>query len=423
MLTAEQNDLLTRVGPGTPLGNLMRRYWMPALLSGEVLTPDSPPVRVRLLGEQLVAFRDTSGRVGLLRAACPHRKVDLFFGRNEEDGLRCVYHGWKFDVNGQCVDMPSEPAGSNFQSKVRTTAYPIVERGGVVWAYMGPADKMPPYPDFEWARVPEDQRAVKAGHQHCNWLQALEGGIDSAHSSFLHNNNLKDRNAFRNRATAPTLEVMGTDFGFTYGSVRQLSAEEGNYVRVYHYVLPFHQLRASQLPGPGGTPAVPQVAGHMWVPMDDENTRVFSWAYCINGQPLVERNDYYGGKQREPVESYVLGVPVYERRLENDFLIDREEQKHKTFTGIANTTTQDRAVQESMGAICDRTDERLGTSDRAVIAARRLLLDAIRTAEDGGDPMGVNPSYYGLRAIEKVLPPGARWQDALAIELYEDALP
>jgi phenylpropionate dioxygenase-like ring-hydroxylating dioxygenase large terminal subunit len=179
MLSREDNELLTRTSAGTPMGTLMRRYWIPVVFSEQVAEPDCTPVRVQLLGEGLVAFRDSDGRIGLLDERCPHRTASLFFGRNEECGLRCVYHGWKFDVDGNCVDLPSEPPESNFREKIRTTAYPCVERGGLVWAYMGPPELQPEFPDLEWTQVPESHRYVTRHIQQCNWLQGLEGGFDT----------------------------------------------------------------------------------------------------------------------------------------------------------------------------------------------------------------------------------------------------
>ena len=247
MLSTADNEKLTRVGPGTPMGDLMRRYWQPVLLAREVAEPDSDPVRVRILAEDLVAFRDTTGRVGLISERCPHRLTSLFLGRNEQNGLRCVYHGWKFDVDGNCIEMPNEPEVSNFQDKVKALSYAVVEQGGVIWAYLGPKELQPPPPNFEWTLVPETHRSVSRVWQECNWMQALEGGIDTSHSSFLHNNDLSDKTLLRSRSTAPILEVEQTGYGYTYSSTRPLSADEGNYVRTYHYVLPFHQLRAGQV--------------------------------------------------------------------------------------------------------------------------------------------------------------------------------
>ena len=186
MLSAQDNELLCRIGPGTPMGHLMRQYWMPGLKSDELPAPDSPPLRLRLLGENLIAFRDTSGRVGVVQNACPHRGASLFFGRNEEDGLRCVYHGWKFDVSGACIDMPSEPAESNFKAKVRATAYATQERGGMVWVYMGPRDIPPELPQLEQNMLPVGEASIRAIQRECNWMQALEGDIDTTHLGFLH---------------------------------------------------------------------------------------------------------------------------------------------------------------------------------------------------------------------------------------------
>jgi phthalate 4,5-dioxygenase oxygenase subunit len=186
MTTREQNDFLTLTGPGTPMGNLMRRYWIPALLASEIPEPDCPPVRVKLLGERLIAFRDTLGRVGVMDEFCAHRGVSLWFGRNEENGLRCPYHGWKYDVTGQCIEVPSEPAESGFCGKIKLTSYACAEIGDVIWIYMGPPAQKPPLPNFEWATVSGSHRFVSKRTQECNWLQALEGGIDSVHVSFLH---------------------------------------------------------------------------------------------------------------------------------------------------------------------------------------------------------------------------------------------
>ena len=288
MLSTQNNEMITRVGPGTPMGEAMRRYWIPALMDFEVPEPDCDPVRVRLLGEDLVAFRDSKGRVGLLPDACPHRRVSLYFGRNEEEGLRCVYHGWKFDVNGICVDQPNEPDASNFKHKVKTRAYKTWEGGNVVWAYLGPADQVPPPPAFEWATVPDSHRGVTKLVQTCNWVQAVEGGIDTSHSSFLHNNDLSDKTLLRSRSTAPHLEVEQTNYGYTYSSIRPLSKEEGNYVRTYHYVLPFHQLRAGQV-GRSGEPVQPRSSGHCWVPIDDETTMVFNWNVHLGREPASRK--------------------------------------------------------------------------------------------------------------------------------------
>ena len=410
MLSVENNELVTRVGRGTPMGEVMRRYWTPILLDWELPGPDCDPVRVRILGEDLVAFRDTSGRVGLLEDACPHRRVGLYFGRNEEDGLRCVYHGWKFDYTGACVDMPNEPEASNFKDKVRALAYPTVERGNVIWAYLGPKDKQPPPPNFDWTTVPDTHRGVTRIFQECNWLQALEGGIDTSHSSFLHNNKMSDKTQLRTRAKAPIVEVEPTDYGYTYSSTRELSKEDGNYVRTYHYILPFHQIRGNQTGQSGGF-YMSKDAGHCWVPIDDQNTLVFNWTYTWGDEPLSEADRTLRGSGNELyVDIDVANQFRSFRTRANDYLMDRQVQRTETFTGISGVNTQDRALQETMGIIADRSKEKLGTSDRAIIMARKLLVEAIKTVGDGGTPRGARDEYYNIRAIDRVLPADQPWQ-------------
>ena len=428
MLTASQNDALTRVGAETPMGRLMRRYWVPALLSWEVAEPDGPPVEVRLLGEDLVAFRATDGRVGLVDAACPHRRVSLFWGRNEEDGLRCVYHGWKFDVTGQCVDMPSEPQRSNFKDRVRVTAYPTYEAGGVVWAYLGPAEKKPPAPLFPWTQAAPERRALSKVIEECNWLQCLEGGIDTVHVNFLHGGRPPgqryDDNDARGRAnnfsTAARIEVVATDYGYAYAGIRDMGDESTNHVRLYHWVMPWNQIRQT---GSG-----PYFSGHMWVPIDDATTMVYNWDYLPEGREdttgrRLPRTDqpWFRDAQLEMGTGNAFGTEVDPQTFQslqnrrNRYLVDRRVQKTQTYTGIPGINVQDRAVQESMGAIADRSLERLGTTDRAIITTRRLLLNAVQAVEQGTEPPGVSASYYRLRPGEKVLPKSASWMEEFGL--------
>jgi phthalate 4,5-dioxygenase oxygenase subunit len=413
MLSTEENNILTQVGPGTPVGDVMRRYWIPALLSTDIPQADCPPVRVKLLGEALVAFRDTQGRIGLLEEFCPHRRASLFLGRNEENGLRCVYHGWKFDARGHCIDMPNEPEESRFKEKVRIASYPTVEQGGVVWAYMGPPDKQPVELGMEWCRAPERQCFVSKTIEYCNFAQAVEGGIDTVHSSFLHNNDLSNERHFKRIDTAPKLEVERTSYGFRYAGIRNLG-EIGNYVRIYQFVLPFHQFRSHQVDyeGSGKRQPMPLIQGHMWVPMDDENTMVFNWMLAVDEDTaftpefILKRETFAGrGPNGE-------GVVRHQTRA-NDWLIDRAVQRSKTFTGIPGLNTQDLAVQESMGRIIDRSREHLGTTDKAVIQFRRCLLDAARDLQNGIDPPGSDSkSYRSVRPTDLTIPKDVRWQEA-----------
>jgi phthalate 4,5-dioxygenase len=409
MVTKLENERLTRVGPGTPMGETMRRYWMPALLSWELPEPDCPPVRVQLLGEKLVAFRTTDGRIGLIEEFCPHRRASLWLGRNEENGLRCVYHGWKFGIDGQCVDQMNEPR--QFASKIKAIAYPTYEMSGVVWAYMGPLEKQPAPPKFEWTQMAESHRAVSRVMEECNWLQALEGGIDTSHFTILHRALKKDAKQpgispdnVGIQGSAPSLEVDFTDYGYRYYGIRPLG--EKLYVRGYHFVMPFTQLRP---PGPGKE----EVHGHYWVPIDDHNCMVWNFYHSYGDEPIGDRevSDTSGNAYGTHVDTKNGFRSL--RNRGNDWGIDRAMQKTETYTGIPGINQQDRAVQESMGPVVDRTRENLGPADKAVVATRRLLLEAMETVERGGDPPGVGNSYYDARTAELVVPKADNWRSAL----------
>jgi phthalate 4,5-dioxygenase len=418
MLTPEENERLTRVGPGTPMGTLMRRYWQPALLSEELPERDGAPVRVRLLSEDLIAFRDSDGNVGLVDAFCPHRRAPMFFGRNEECGLRCVYHGWKFDKDGTCVEMPSEPADSLFKTKVTIAAYPTYEAGDMIWAYLGPPELKPPLPDYELLRAPSTHRHVSKTFENANWLQALEGGIDTSHSSFAHNMDINNKRLLRNADTAPRLDVEKTSYGFRYAGIRTRDDEQ--YVRVYHYVMPAQQLRGGVTDWGGGKREVPALHGHLWVPIDDETTWTFNWLYSYDPAiPIPEDHAvaYETNSGRGP-DDFIPGTYRLKRNQSNDYLIDREVQRTRTFTGITGINTQDFALQEGMGPITDRTNEHLGTSDRAIIAARQLLFEALDAVERGEQPRGTIPSEYArVRPVDLQIQRDLRWQDALENEL------
>jgi phthalate 4,5-dioxygenase oxygenase subunit len=410
------NEQLTRVGQGTPMGWTMRRYWIPALLAREIALPDGPPVRVRLLGEDLVAFRDSRGRIGLVDEYCPHRRASLYFGRNEECGLRCVYHGWKFDTEGNCLDQMNEPPEHQFKDRVHLTAYPTCELGGLVWAYLGPADKIPPLPKFAWTGAPETHRHVSKVIQECNWLQGLEGGLDTSHAPILHRllaedarrGGIKPSNPYV-RAAAPHTVVDITDYGYQYTGIRPLGDAQ-MHVRTYHYILPFHQIRAFS--NDEGSSAD---AGHAWVPIDDETTMVYNWSYSRTA-PLAEEDRLERGLGNGPDH---VDQKTFRSRANraNDYLLDREAQRTETWTGIDGINVQDRAIQESMGRIVDRTKEHLGPADKAIIQLRRLLRQAVRTVEAGGTPPGVASSYYGLTCALRVLPRDADWRRVLAPEI------
>jgi phthalate 4,5-dioxygenase oxygenase subunit len=412
MLTREENELLTRTARGTPMGELFRRYWTPFLLASELPEPDCAPVRVRLMGEDLIAFRVSSGDVGLIQNNCPHRGASLFFGRNEEQGLRCVYHGWKFDVGGSCVDMPNEPAESDFRTKVRAVAYPTLERGGVIWTYMGDPATQPAPPDLEWALVPPEQRFVSKRLQQTNYAQAMEGGIDSSHVSFLHNDEGRrpaGSAAFKYLVndTAPKFEVVDTDYGFMIGA-RRNAEEDSYYWRITQWLFPWYTM----IP-PGGPIAT--IGGHAWVPIDDETC----WTFSVNWSPSRALTP-------EEVEAYKNGAGIHAlkipgtfrpvRNSSNDYLIDRELQRSgRSFTGIVGISEQDTAVQESMGSIFDRSRERLGASDSAIIQMRRRLMKAARDLEKGIEPPGLDAADFRVRSVSIVLPRDTvSWPEAAA---------
>jgi nitrite reductase/ring-hydroxylating ferredoxin subunit len=414
MLRAEESERLVRVGPGTPAGALFRRYWLPAALGEELPERDGAPLRVRLLGEDLVAFRDSDGRVGLIDAFCRHRRAPLFFGRNEECGLRCVYHGWKFDVAGACVDMPSEPAGSALKEGAAIKAYPTVERGGIVWAYLGPPEARPAEPDYEWTRAPPSHRAVSKTLQASNYLQGLEGGLDTAHVSYLHNNRIGDRANLFTRDGAPRIEVNETAYGYNYVSHRKIDAER-NFVRLYQYIMPLQQMRPNIVASNvNSNLAVSRYDGHIWVPIDDETTWVYNWMVGADDGArldpgLVETLEAGYGRGHD---DFVPGTYRLKAGFGNDYFIDRALQKKQSFTGIKGINTQDMAVQEGMGVIADRGREYLGTSDRAITVLRRLLLEGVRAVERGEPPRGTDPATYrGVRPHDEVLPADADWQE------------
>ena len=422
MLKQHDNETVTRTGKGTPLGDAMRRYWMPALLAEELPAPDCPPVRVGLLGEKLVAFRDTQGRVGLLDERCPHRTASLFFGRNEECGLRCVFHGWKFDINGDCQDVPNEPepGASQMRKRVKAKAYPVREMGGVIWAYMGPPETMPPLTMQEWMKLPPGASYITKNLGEANYLQLLEGGFDSSHSSFLHRKLSWETGedgtvtqVYRARSTAPKHDVVKTDFGLSYASLRAIPEKDANYVRVMQFVMPFHQMRPFE-----GTDNCPLVTGHFWVPIDDHSCWVYSWLYARDGRPLppelIEKEEADTG--RSP-DYFIPGTYRFKQNRSNDYLIDRERQKTVNFTGIEGISTQDQAVQESMGLIADRSIEHLGSADIAIVTIRKLLLQAASDAEAGQAPLGSQLENIPLRAAEKLIPIAAQWRDELASDM------
>jgi phenylpropionate dioxygenase-like ring-hydroxylating dioxygenase large terminal subunit len=411
------------------MGQLLRRFWIPFLHSNELPGPDCNPIRVTLINERLVAFRDTDGRVGLISNLCAHRNADLFFGRNEENGLRCTYHGWKYDVNGNCLDMPSEDEDSIFKDKIRLVSYPVEEAAGILWTYMGPAELKPPaLPKFEWMRVPEDYRHVSWNVQDNNYAQAIEGGIDSAHVNYLHSTVDAHRPAraaaaarpqrggeggqlggLINRDKHPKLFVKNTDYGLLIGA-RRHTGEDKDYWRLNNFLMPFWT-----------TP--PGRSMHAFVPLDDFHVARWSITWQADAPySAAEKAAMRHGQgihseletgTRSPTLPYMPPGHVPTHNRWNDYQIDREMQRQETYTGIKDFGAQDYSIQEGMGIISDRSTEHLGVTDRGIIAMRRMLIDSARDLLEGIEPASAhNPESYWVHGGQTLLSVDADWEQA-----------
>lgn len=422
MLTQEDNERLVRVGAGTEMGRFIRLYWIPFLRSSDV-ERDGQPYRVRLLGEDLVAFRDSSGRVGLVDQACPHRGAPMAFGRNEENGIRCIYHGWKFDVTGACHHMPAEKPDTPMLKRVRIKAYPVQERNGMLWAYMGPdADNPPPLPNIEWNMVPEEQVVVTMRVQECNWLQALEGEIDSAHAAILHGrvDNSGVINQWKQgQDKAPIFECVQHPSGVSIAA-RRKAGEDENYIRVNQFLLPFWTLVPPQA-------QFPDLSGHAWVPIDDEHTLCIMFSYTP-AEPFYEKTrklfrEGYRGREtghasegsfeeRAATEPYRTYWSKFNRS--NAFHFDYQSQVDTYNAGVPGLWLQDAICQSGVTPIYDRSKEHLGISDTGIARTRRLLLESVKKlAQDETRPVSVgDPDELMWRAISITIPAGGDWQAA-----------
>jgi phenylpropionate dioxygenase-like ring-hydroxylating dioxygenase large terminal subunit len=430
MLSREDNEMLTRTDAGTPMGELFRSYWVPVLLSEQVPERDGAPVRVKVMGEELIAFRDSDGQVALTEPRCPHRGANLFFGRNEEGGIRCAFHGWKFNARGECVDMPTVPpeTAEKMCDKARIKAYPTREWGDFVWAYMGRGEP-PELPQMEFALVPPSHRYVSKKYQECNWAQAAEGGVDTAHFSFLHQpvvkseGELAEKSARATRGysqqtmsqdhvrwmrddSRPRYEIRKHGSGLVLAGARR--ADPGQmYWRIAQYLMPAHAYTPSATEG--------QVYhGQTWIPIDDHSCWIYVYSWNPT-RPLTEeeRSSYRTGGAVYP-EMGANYMPV--RNRSNDYLIDRKMQKSENFTGIVGVSEQDAAIQDSQGTIADRTRELLGPTDIGVVQFRRLMLEAARTLAAGGSPLGRNDAAaYRVRGGGIVAPADTGFDDVMQL--------
>jgi phthalate 4,5-dioxygenase oxygenase subunit len=413
MLSAEENELLCRVEGEAAMGKLMRRHWIPACLSEEVAERDAAPVRVRLLGEDLVAFRDTAGRLGVIDEHCPHRRASLALGRNEECGLRCLYHGWKIDVEGNVVDRPSESHEAVLAKQVTHKAYPCREAGGFVWVWMGPAEQMRDFEPPAWAPSSSVRTSIVKIRVGCNWAQVLEGAIDSAHSSSLHATDMVPAQVASAGATegewlrpstdkAPRLQVQRTDFGFRYVAIRRpiTNADTHDYLRITVFIAPFTIL----IP-----PNDRYQLAILNIPLDDTSTMFYFIAWS-EGEGIDQEawRQFCRARVGVDLDANFRGI----RTRENDYLQDREAMKYGSHTGIAGIPNQDIAMWETMGAIADRSRERLGASDMAIVQFRRIMVDAARKVSDGGAAIGTSSErvrHVDLRSFEGIVPKKTDW--------------
>ena len=416
MLTREENELLCRVEGDAPMGRLMRRHWLPACLIEELPDPDGAPIPLRLLGEDLVGFRDSDGKVGIMDRYCPHRGASLVFGRNEDCGLRCLYHGWKMDVEGNVIEMPSEPAASCAAQKVRHKAYPTHEHGGFIWVYMGEKETMPEFAAPAWAPDAAAKVSIVKIQVDCNWAQILEGAIDSAHSSSLHSTEMPPARVDRAQATsqlwlrpstdkAPRMLPLQTDYGFKYAAVRRpiQNGATHDYVRISVFVAPITVL----IP-----PNNVYNLANVNVPIDDTHTMFHFIAWSEHADGGIEPDEW-----RKFCAAQV-GIDLDRdwrrtRTLANHYLQDRQAMKLGNFTGIKGIPNQDIAMWETMGPITDRSRDRLAASDVAVVEFRRTMVDAVKRFRDGEPAIGtgmLQTPQAQLRSFEGIVPKTTPWE-------------
>lgn len=419
MLRTEDNHLLTRTGPGTPMGDLFRRYWIPALKSDE-LAPDGHTIRIRLLGEDLVAFRDTEGKVGLLDEKCPHRGTSMALGINDGCGLTCIYHGWKFDVKGTCTDLPSEPKDSHFKQSIKITSYPVEERKGIIWTYMGPKEEMPPLPNFYWMNLPDDQLLSERVWQECNYLQVMENDLDYVHAAFLHKalqkQNVKQGILSSDLGVSPDhpliknppvrQEVESSIYGKRCLAEGEADEQNNAFLEI-HYIFPFYTY-PPRMQGEDGM-------FHVFIPRDDHST--WSWDVQFSHEGPIDAQAQHDRR------GLVLDKDFRKlRNMSNMYDQDRELMKEGNFSGIRGIANQDHAVTEMMGPIVDRSKERLGTSDLPIIQMRRMMLDTVKDFMNGKEiPKHDGYPLEKLYSCGKFAPKGKTLQEV--IPLAEDYSP
>ncbi len=427
MMTSQENDLLCRVEGQAPMGQLMRRHWTPVCLIEEVSEPDGKPIRAKLFGEDLVVFRDTEGRVGVMDEHCPHRRASLVLGRNENCGLRCLYHGWKMDVLGNVLEMVSEPVASGMAQKVKHTAYPTHEWGGFVWAYMGPAETMPQFQPPAWAPHADVRVTIAKAIIPCNWAQILEGAIDSAHSSSLHSSDMVPARVDSAKATdsmwlrpstdkAPRMQVERGPYGFRYAAIRRpiKDAARNDYVRTTVFVAP-----AAALIPPNNLYNVANIN----VPMDDTHTAFYfmAWGHPAQTPDTASWRKFLG--QQVGIDLDETYRPL--RNQGNMFWQDRAAMKAGNFTGITGFPNQDIAMWVTMGAIADRSHDRLGASDLAIVEFRKQMLEAVRAFQNGKPAIGTGAAAIpaSVCSFQAIVPKATDWRAFDAKYVWDNEQP
>jgi phenylpropionate dioxygenase-like ring-hydroxylating dioxygenase large terminal subunit len=427
MLSREDNNRLTQVGPGTPMGEMMRMYWHPIATSAELPHPDCDPLRSRLLGEDFVVFRDTNGKVGVLDELCTHRGASMALGRVEEGGIRCIYHGWKFAVDGTIMDM-SNNADSTYIEKLKAPAYPVVERSGLIWTYIGPKDKQPPFRTFAFDEVPESNRILFRVNTHANYLQMWEGGTDSSHVGILHSNLtrpgwLKENNDSSGPELndmvsdawddmSPKLDIENTAFGFHYASIRKIQGQN-----------PRHNVRLVPLFLPNGRVIqFPDFFTTVFdVPIDDEHTA----SYLIDASATRKLDLQERLKRSGMTEERFYANNTFVADWSNGYWQDRAAMKNKTnWSGFKGITQEDAVISTSMKPIYDRTKEHLVAADAAIVRLRKRLLDCLKKIEKGEEPIGVQlQDMTNVIGFDVDMPDGSEWRKQAAKQGLHSADP
>jgi phthalate 4,5-dioxygenase oxygenase subunit len=413
MLKREDNELIGRVGPGTPMGNMMRRYWHPVCTSAQLAKPDSPPLRVRLLGEDYLAFRDSDGTAGLLEELCMHRGASLALGRVEEGGIRCLYHGWKFSVAGAVLETPNN-SDPKYRARMKAPAFPVHEEGGIVWAYVGPQELQPEFSRYAFMEADAAHRVVLRINVACNYLQLVEGGEDSSHVGVLHTNmarpgwkddefepnpDVVNPAALSSNDLEPTLKMEETAFGFQYVALRKVGKAGVKNARVVPFIVPYGRV----IPAPAFLFTV------LEVPEDDTHTSTY---IVVHGQAPVTEEQIVELLGLDDTRYYDRKTCTFTATWADAFGQNRERMK-ENWTGLRGVEVEDAAIALSQGPFYDRSREHLVSADQAVMRVRRVLLDSVKRVMDDKPPVGVGVDLRGVSACDAELPDGAPWQDLL----------